>query len=140
MERLVKRFGLDAMMEVRPTLQTDPPTSTAAAIRLARWSPLAIPRGARCPRCPRNRPRAHAPCPLQVTPDAHQRLLTHMRKQKERARRHVDKRLAEKETKIERRGEAEARAGDREPKKEPARGRHEDYEVGSARAVRCGWG
>ena len=39
---------------------------------------------------------------MTVTPEPHQRLLTHMRKTKERERRHVERRLAEKDARAQR--------------------------------------
>eukprot|EP00965_Chrysotila_dentata_P045213 1502729-Pleurochrysis_carterae.AAC.4 len=57
----------------------------------------------------------------EVTPEAHQKLLTHMRKQKERARRHVEARLAAKDG-----GAAAAASGGGGGGE---RGRHDDYEA-----------
>jgi len=57
-----------------------------------------------------------------VTPEPHTRLLTHMRKQKERARRHTDARLAAK-------AEREAAAADDDEEARGPRNRHAEYEA-----------
>jgi len=59
---------------------------------------------------------------LEATPEAHHRLLTHMRKRKERERRHVEARLAAAGRPVDDKAEGAARGS-------AQRGRHSDYEA-----------